>query len=129
MLLTLAMVLTMVPAAAVPVRAAVSGNGTADNPYLISSWGDLVGALTSTSPTPAKPSGESAGTPTYFKLTNGCTRAIATVGGGTTSSMKNTFLEVASGRYVVLDLNGYWIDRNISGNSDATGNGSKYRER
>lgn len=123
-LLTLAMLLALVPAGVVPVWAAVSGNGTEEDPYLISSWGDLVGALTSTSPTPAKPSGESAENPTYFKLTSGCTRAISLSGGsGTTPSMKNTYLEVASGRHVVLDLNGKTINRNISGDSDATDTG------
>ena len=64
----------------------------------IGSWSALNNALSGIAP-----SGESESNPTYYKLSKGITA------GGSDSA-----ITVASGRYVVLDLNGQTINRNLS---------------
>ena len=82
-----------------------TGNGTPDSPYILDdedNYAALVVALKDGGKT-RKDTQESAENPTYFKLENDAV-----------PSASSTYINVGSGRHVVLDLNGKTIDRKLS---------------
>ncbi len=106
LLLTLCLLAGLLPWSALPARANAQTGTSSDNPTSIGTWTDLKSALSggAISDTPYRRSGESAESPTYFKLTADCID-------GEKNNESNIY---SRGRHVVLDLNGHTIDRGLA---------------
>ena len=96
-LLSLALMLWLMAGMSMTALAA----GTESTPITISSWTELKDELSGT----GKPGGESESNPTYYKLENDVKDPEPSA---------TSYIEVASGRRVVLDLNGMTINRGLT---------------
>lgn len=103
-LLTLAMVVGLMPGMTTVAMAA--GDGTESNPIEVATWSDL-----KTKFALSTPEGENESTPTYYKLTDNIT----------SNGEWGDYIDVGTGRHVVLDLNGKTIDRNVSVSNNPNG--------
>lgn len=104
--------LTVHPAPGASAETAFEISGTTE----AEAWSNLKAALASNGTKRAD--GESADFPTYFKLVSSCTD-------GTRSN--DSFIEVSTGRYVVIDLNGKKLDRGLGNAENWLNNGQVIR--